>query len=173
MQGLGDAGQFATEFLRHYISARQRRPLLPRQSERTYLQDKFQVTPTFRSLPACAMTGMAASPKNTGNIFNFDPSSTATTPANDTIDQYRLHHCRQQQERHQGRKRHDADRPPVGHRSPSRRGMAACGVPQQSRGSRRRRHVLRPRRTIHLPFARLRHRQVTGGPSASTSSCRL
>ena len=70
----------------------------------------------------------------------------------------RLYHRRQQQERNLRRQQHHADRPPVGHRSPHRRGMAAGDVPQQGGGPHRHRHVLRPRRALQLLLARLRHR---------------
>ena len=99
-----------------------------------------------------------------GRIFNFDPSLYSYNVGSDTIDNTGLIIAGNNAQRHQRSEQHHSDRPPVGHRSARGRRMAAWNVPQQGGGPRRRRHLLRSRRTFSYFSPGYAIGTVTGGP---------
>ena len=152
--GSSATGFYVTSFLQGNASRYYRANQLG-----TYLQDKFQITPTLSLTAGVRYDWDGGLTEKYGRIFNFDSNAVQLQRrGSDTITESRLDHRRQQRQRHQGREQHHAHRPPVGH---CVRALALHGsrdVPQQGGGPHRRRHVLRPRRTVQLLLARLRHR---------------
>ena len=136
----------------------------------SYVQDKFQVTPTLSLTAGVRYDWDGGFTEKYGHIFNFDfstPCSTTTaycyTPtSSEAAGKYsihqRHHYCGQQLQPDRGRQQHDADRPPVGRRPARRSSLAAGDVPQQSGGPHRLWNVLRSRRAVQLLLARLCHR---------------
>ncbi len=124
----------------------------------TYLQDKWQITPTLSLTAGVRYDWDGGLTEKYGRIFNFDAKPLQLQRRLRHHRELRPDHRRQQRQRHQGREQHHAHRPPVGHRPARRRCLAAGLLPQQGRRPHRRRHLLRPRRAVQLLLARLRHR---------------
>jgi hypothetical protein len=91
----------------------------------TYVQDKWQITPTLSLTAGVRYDWDGGLTEKYGRIFNFDPQPLQLQRRLRHHHQSRPGHRRQQRQRHQGREQHHPHRPPVGHRSARRRGMAA------------------------------------------------
>ena len=91
----------------------------------TYVQDKLQITPRLSLTAGVRYDWDGGLTEKYGRIFNFDPSLYQLQRRQRHHRQLRPDHCRQQRQRHQGRQPDNAHRPPVGHRSPPRRCLAA------------------------------------------------
>jgi len=129
----------------------------------TYVQDKWQITPTLSLTAGVRYDWDAASLKNTDvsstSIPAFITTTSAPTPS-PTPASSSLKQCQRDKgcEQHQLTGRQWGIGPRVG----------AAWSPARDHNtvviSHRRWHVLRPRRAVHLLLARLRHRHRAGGP---------
>ncbi len=124
----------------------------------TYVQDKFQITPSLSLTAGVRYDWDGGLTEKYGRLFNFDPKLYSYSVASDTITNPGFIIAGNNANGTKGVSnttltgRQWGIGPRVG---------AAWQpeiVPQQGRGSRRRRHVLRSRRTVQLLLARLRHR---------------
>ncbi len=118
--GSASTGFYVTSFLQGNASRYYRANQLG-----SYVQDKFQVTPTLSLTAGIRYDWDGGLTEKQGRIFNFDPTLYNYNAVPGHHHQPRLHHRRQQRQRHPRRQQHHPDRPPVGHRPARRRRLAA------------------------------------------------
>ena len=125
----------------------------------TYFQDKWQLTPTLSLTAGLRYDWDGGLTEKYGRIFNFDSQRlTSTKSASDTIENTGLIIAGNNTNGTRGVSPTTLTGRQWGIAPRLGCGMAAGILPQQGGGPRRRRLVLRPRRTVQLLLAGIRHR---------------